>query len=68
MAYYNYKRVVHRADFQELLSWLNEEFDDDNPAGYDGHYWAVAADLLDEKDARIAYLESRLADLDIDFE
>ena len=71
MGYYAYKSVVHRPDFQAELKRKQAEdgeFGDFDPAGYDGDYWIVAANLLNKKDARIARLESRLSDLGIDFE
>lgn len=59
MAAYSYKEVAHRADFAEAKKrWeeVNGESDDD--PNYDGHNWYIAAQLLNEKDARIKELEA----------
>ena len=65
MAYYSYKTVVYRKDFQEAITAFEEREKckcDDDP-NYSGDYWHVAALLLDQKDDRIAELEKENAAL-----
>jgi len=57
MGAYSYKQVVNREDFQRAKAeWEAANGECDGDPGYDGHYWSVTADLLDEKDASIADL------------
>jgi len=53
MAAYSYKDVVHRADFEATKRrWEEVNGECDNDANYAGDYWCIAAQLLDEKDAK----------------
>jgi hypothetical protein len=70
MAYYAYKSVVYRGDFEAAidpyLASISPDFtrkDYDGDANYDGDAWYVVGFLLDEKDKRIAELEAEVAAL-----
>jgi hypothetical protein len=64
MAAYSYKNVVYRGDFEAAKKrWEEANGECDGDSNYDGHNWLIAAQLLDEKDARIAELEAKLAEL-----
>lgn len=59
MGYYTYKDVCHREDFVKLRErMVADGFEDDGDPNYDGSYWSIASELLDEKDERIKALES----------
>jgi hypothetical protein len=67
MAYYNYKRVMHRDDFAAEaevfaaeLKASDEGYEYEGGSDYDGDGWIVAARLLDKKDAEIARIQREL--------
>jgi hypothetical protein len=64
MAYYNYKRVVYRDDYEQAKKEIEardgEEYDND--ANYDGEAWLVVEFLLDKYQARIKELEADIAE------
>lgn len=64
MAYYAYKRVVYRDDFQEAKNKYELEYgyETDNDSNYDGENWIITEYLLDLKDKEIASLKERLGE------
>ena len=66
MATYSYKDVVYRSEFQALIPELEKEQqrECDNDPNYSGDYWCVAEMLLVQKDAEIAELKAKLAELE----
>ena len=65
MAYYNYKRVMHRDDFLAeaevyAAECRAEGIEYEGGCDYDGDGWVVAERLLDKKDAEIAALKAKI--------